>query len=174
MYRVCITLLAFFFLTDFSNSENFSKLDHSRLSFGEWRMGCEPKKTGALQLGSSSESSCFLFQHVASEADSAMTLLVMVVSSRDYGGHKLRVLAPLGVLLPSGMRLKVDSTLVGRLEFSRCFPEGCFSEIALDPELTERLKKGKDSFFIVFPEESQGVGFPISLKGLTAGLQNLP
>jgi invasion protein IalB len=63
---------------------------------------------------------------------------------------------------------------VGQAEFSRCFPEGCFSEVVLDSLLTERLKKGKNSFFIVFPEETRGVGFPISLKGLTAGLQNLP
>ncbi len=115
---------------------------------------------------------CFLFQRVVSESDPDMTLLVMLLSTPEKG-YKLRILAPLGILLSSGVRLKVDSTIVGLSEFSRCFPEGCFSEIALDPPLTERLKKGKNSFFIVFPEESQGVGFPISLKGLTAGLQSL-
>lgn len=173
MRCVWIALLAFLLAVPSVRAEDRSPDENQHRSFGEWIMRCQSLASAKPTPRQDSKSVCFLFQHVVSESDPAITLLVMILPSRD-GGHKLRVLAPLGILLSSGVRVKVDSTVVGQTEFSRCFPEGCFSEVILDPPLTERLKKGRNSFFIVFPEESQGVGFPISLKGLTAGLQNLP
>ncbi len=41
----------------------------------------------------------------------------------------LRVVAPLNVLLPAGLGLKVDDADIGRAGFVRCLPNGCVAEV---------------------------------------------
>src|SRR5262249_5321096 len=90
------------------------------------------------------------------------------------GGTLLRVLAPLGVLMPSGLGLKIDNQDIGRAGFVKCLASGCYAEVKVDDKLLGSLKGGKTATFIVFETPDQGIGFPIPLAGLNAGLADLP
>jgi invasion protein IalB len=86
----------------------------------------------------------------------------------------MRVVAPLGVLLPSGLGLKLDNVDVGRAGFVRCLPNGCVAEVVMDDKLLGQLRTAKTATFIIFETPEEGIGFPLSLNGIGEGYDKLP
>ncbi len=84
------------------------------------------------------------------------------------------MITPLGVLLPSGLGLKIDNEDVGRAGFVRCVAEGCLAEVIMENELLGKLRRGSQATFIVFETPEAGIGIPISLTGFSAGYDALP
>jgi invasion protein IalB len=86
----------------------------------------------------------------------------------------MRIQAPLGVLLPAGLGLKIDNADVGRAGFVRCLPRGCYAEVTMDDNLLKQLRTGTTATFFIFQTPEEGIGFPVSLKGFGAGYDKLP
>ena len=86
----------------------------------------------------------------------------------------LRVLAPVGVLLPNGLCLNIDGTDMGRVAFVRCLPNGCVAEVVMDDALLNQLSSGTTAIFVVFKTPEEGIGIPVSLNGFRDGFANLP
>jgi invasion protein IalB len=86
----------------------------------------------------------------------------------------MRVVAPLGVLLPSGLGLKIDNADIGRAGFVRCLPNGCIAEVVMNDDLLTKLRNGKTATFVIFQTPEEGIGFPMSLKGFAEGYDKLP
>lgn len=135
-------------------------------TFNDWQMRCE-KPAGA------ANEQCALVQNVAAADRPNVSLLVIILNTADGKGRLLRVLAPLGVLLPAGLGLKIDQSDVGRAGFVRCLPSGCVAEVVMDDNLVNRLKAGKIATFVVFQTPEEGIGVPVSLDGLEKGLAAL-
>ena len=136
-------------------------------TYGDWQLRCETP------AGAASEQ-CFLVQNVAAEDRPHVTLLVIVLKTADAKSRLLRVVAPLGVLLPSGLGLKIDDKEVGRAGFVRCLTTGCVAEVTMEDTLINQLKSGKQATFIVFQTAEEGIGIPVSLEGFGAGYDALP
>jgi invasion protein IalB len=136
-------------------------------TFGEWQLRCETP------AGAKTEQ-CAVVQNVAAEDRPNMTLLVIVLRTADGKSRLLRVVAPLGVLLPSGLGLRIDETDIGRAGFVRCLTTGCIAEVVLEDNLINQLKNGKTATFIVFQTAEEGIGIPISLNGFAQGFDSLP
>ena len=133
----------------------------------DWQIRCDTPP------GAKSEQ-CALIQNVTAEDRPNVGLSVIVLKTADKKQKILRVLAPLGVLLPSGLGLKIDQTDVGRTPFVRCLPNGCVAEVVLDDKLTDQMRKGTSATFIVFQTPEEGIGIPIALKGFAEGFDKLP
>ena len=103
-----------------------------------------------------------------------MTLLIIVLKTADGKSRLLRVVAPLGVLLPAGLGLKIDQADIGRAGFVRCINTGCFAEVVLEENLIGQLRKGGTATFIVFQTPEEGIGIPVSLNGFGPGFDSLP
>jgi invasion protein IalB len=99
---------------------------------------------------------------------------VIVLKTADQKSRLMRVIAPLGVLLPSGLGLKIDQTDIGRAGFVRCLPNGCIAEVVMDEKLLGQLRTGKSATFIIFQTPEEGIGFPMSLTGFGEGFDKLP
>ena len=138
-----------------------------RSSHGDWQMRCETPP------GAKSEQ-CALVQNVAAEDRPNVTLLVIALKTADNQSRLLRVVAPLGVLLPAGLGLKVDDKDIGRAGFVRCLNTGCIAEVVMDETLVNTLKTGQNATFIVFQTPEEGIGIPVSLTGFGEGLEKLP
>ena len=136
-------------------------------TFGDWQLRCETP------AGAKAEQ-CALVQNVAAEDRPNVTLLVIVLKTADAKSRLLRVVAPLGVLLPAGLGLKIDQTDVGRAGFVRCLTTGCVAEVVMEDTLLNQLKTGKTATFIVFQTPEEGVGIPVSLEGFGPGFDTLP
>ena len=95
------------------------------------------------------------------------------VQISSNGTRVLRVFAPLGVLLPPGLGLKIDDKDVGHAPFLRCHSFACYAQVVVEDSLVEQLKTGKTAIFIIFQTEEAGIGIPISLKGFGDALGEL-
>ena len=133
----------------------------------DWQIRCDTPP------GAKSEQ-CALIQSVTAEDRANVGLTVIVLKTADAKSRLMRVVAPLGVLLPSGLGLKIDNTDIGRAGFVRCLPNGCIAEVVMDDELIKKLRTGKTSTFIIFQTPEEGIGFPMSLAGFGEGYDKLP
>lgn len=134
---------------------------------GDWQVRCDTPP-GA------KDEQCALIQSVTAEDRPNVGLTVIVLKTADQKQRLLRVLAPLGVLLPSGLGLRIDNQDVGRTAFVRCLPNGCVTEIPIEDALLGQLKGGKTATFIVFQTPEEGIGIPVSLNGFATGFDKLP
>ncbi len=138
-----------------------------RSVFQDWQIRCDTPP------GAQSEQ-CALMQSVVAEDRANVGLTVIVLKTADTKSRVLRVIAPLGVLLPAGLGLKIDKTDVGRAGFVRCLPRGCFAEVIMDDNLLKQLRTGQTATFIISQTPEEGIGFPLSLKGFAEGYDKLP
>src|SRR5262249_56189410 len=99
---------------------------------------------------------------------------VVVVKAAEEKGRVVGVVAVVGVLLPSGLGLKIDKTDVGRAGFVRCLPNGCVAEVQMEENLLKQLRTGTSATFIIFQTPEEGIGIPMSLKGFGEGFDKLP
>jgi invasion protein IalB len=133
----------------------------------DWQIRCDTPP------GAHSEQ-CALIQSVTSADHANVGLTVIVLKTADQKSRLMRVVAPLGVLLPSGLGLKIDNADIGRAGFVRCLPNGCIAEVVMDDELIKKLRGGQTATFIIFQTPEEGIGFPMSLKGFAEGYDKLP
>ncbi|HTV34846.1 MAG TPA: invasion associated locus B family protein [Xanthobacteraceae bacterium] len=138
-----------------------------RSVYGDWQIRCETPP------GAQSEQ-CALMQSVTAEDRPNVGLTVLVLKVADLKSRLMRVVAPLGVILPSGLGLKIDNKDVGRAGFVKCLPNGCMAEINMDDNLLNQLRNGQSATFIIFQSPEEGIGFPMSLKGFGDGYDHLP
>ena len=138
-----------------------------RSVYGDWQIRCDTPP------GAQNEQ-CALMQSVTAEDRPNVGLTVIVLKTADQKSRLMRVVAPLGVLLPSGLGLKIDNNDVGRAGFVRCLPNGCVAEVVMDEKLLNQLKTAKTATFIIFQTPEEGIGFPMSLKGFGEGFDKLP
>ena len=134
---------------------------------GDWQVRCDTPP------GAQGEQ-CALIQSVTAEDRPNVGLTVIVLKTADQKSRLMRVLAPLGVLLPSGLGLKIDKTDVGRAGFVRCLPNGCVAEVQMEETLLKQLRTGTSATFIIFQTPEEGIGIPMSLKGFGEGFDKLP
>lgn len=157
-----------------------------RGTYGDWELRCETLQGKPEQ--------CILFQNVADEQQSDINLVVVVLKVTD--GRRpdatlvakrpvLRVIAPLGVLLPSGLGLKIESATeknaqgqpvlkdVGNTGFVKCVPSGCVAEVEMDDQLVNDFRRGKTAQFIIFYTPNEGRGLPLALDGFEAGFERI-
>lgn len=138
-----------------------------KAQYGDWQMSCDTPP------GASFEQ-CAIIQNVTAEDQPNVGLSVIVLKTADKKSRLLRVLAPLGVLLPNGLGLNVDGKDMGRVAFVRCLPNGCVAEVVLDDAMVTTLSDGTNAIFVVFKTPEEGIGIPVSLNGFSDGFKELP
>jgi invasion protein IalB len=138
-----------------------------KAKFEDWDLRCDTPAGAQNQQ-------CVIMQFVTAEDRENVGLSVVVMKTADKQARILRVLAPLGVLLPRGLGLRIDDTDMGTTGFIRCLPNGCVSEVLMDDSLIEKLRSGTQAMFIIFQTPEEGIGVPISLKGFGEGFDALP
>jgi len=134
---------------------------------GAWAVVCD-------QPAGASGEQCALLQNVVAEDRPEIGLSVVALKTADKKARILRILAPLGILLPNGLGLYVDGKDIGRAQFVRCFSDGCYAEVILEETLLKTLSEGKMATFIVFQTPEQGIGIPVDLNGFREGFDALP
>lgn len=133
---------------------------------GDWQIVCKPPPAG------SKNEICALVQSVTAE-DRNNVGLTVYFQRFSNGTRVLRVFAPLGILLPPGLGLKIDDKDVGNAPFLRCTTFACFAQVVVDEPLVAQLKTGKTAIFVIFQTEEAGIGIPISLSGFSQALAAL-
>lgn len=139
---------------------------------GNWKVQCE---TLPAAEGQPPGRQCGMIQVTQSEKNAKATLTLVLVSTKqnDKQIYNMRVIAPIGVFLPTGVALEIDGNAVGRVPFTRCMPQVCMAFAEASADTLSKLKKGKQANFIIY--EAPGIGLPmkLSLEGFSASLAAL-
>ena len=137
-----------------------------RETHGAWQVSCRTPP-GA------KEEKCALVQSVTAEDRPNVGLTVVFFKAIGEDKKLLRVVVPLGVLLPTGLGLKIDDQDVGNAPFLKCGKRGCVAEVVLQEEVINKLKNGENAMFIIFDTPEAGIGIPVSLQGFGDALAGL-
>ncbi len=157
----------FAFLATFVGLSGASAQGVVRATHGDWQIRCDQPPGLATEQ-------CALMQSVTAEDRNNIGLTVIVLKTPENDGRLMRILAPLGVLIPSGLGLFVDEEDLGKAGFVRCLPNGCVAEVVMDDALIGKLQGGTEATFIVFQTPEEGIGIPIGLNGFNEGYTALP
>lgn len=133
---------------------------------GDWQVRCETPPGAEKEM-------CALIQSIVADDRPNIGLVVIVLRTADGKNRLLRVIAPLGVLLPSGLGLKVDNVDIGHAGFVRCQPSGCIAEVVMEDKLVDQFKTGKTAVFIISQTPEEGVGIPLQLAGFKEAFDEL-
>ena len=132
---------------------------------GAWSIVCDTSAKDA-------DAPCVMMQNVIAEDRPDIGISVMVLK----GGpdtNVIRVLTPLGSLIPRGIWVYVDGARIGAMLFLRCLDEGCYAEVGVDKDSLAKLTSGKKAVFTVFQSPEEGIGFEVDLSGFAESLQAL-
>lgn len=148
--------------------------------YGNWQHRCD-------KSAASGAEQCILIQNVLDQSDINLAVVVLKVEDTAATAEArkldpqaapirrpvLRVITPLGILLPRGLGLKIDDKEIGSTSFVRCLESGCVAEVDMDAGLIEGFSKGKIAYFAVFLTPEEGRGLPVTLPGFAQGFAQL-
>ncbi len=134
---------------------------------GDWVTRCETPPGAA-------HEQCAIVLSVVDQDRPNLVLVVIVLNTADRKARLMRVIAPLGVLLPPGVGLRIDDADAGRLSFLQCLANGCIAQLAMDDTLIDKLKNGKIATLAIFQTPEQGVGVQAPLAGFKEAYEQLP
>ena len=150
-----------------AEAQTTSPIGKLKSQHGAWAIVCDTP------AGATNEQ-CLLRQIVVPEDRPEIGLAISVLKTADGKDTILRVRAPLGIILPSGLQLNVDGKLIGRAQFVRCFADGCLADVIMDQSLIDTLSNAKSATFSFFQSPEQGIGIPVELDGFKDGFAALP
>ena len=134
---------------------------------GDWTTRCETPPGAA-------HEQCAIVLSVVDQDRPNLILVVIMLNTADRKARLMRVIAPLGVLLPPGVSLRIDNAEAGRLSFLQCLPNGCVAQLAMDEALIGKLKNGKTATLGIFQTPEEGVGVQAPLAGFKEAYEQLP
>lgn len=143
------------------NAETVVKATH-----GDWEVRCVE---GTQQCG--------LLQ-VVKNPDGDNPLLdveVVAVEGNENAEALMRIRAPLGVLLPRGLALRVDGGEPIQTPFLVCAQNGCLAQIGLGAQGVNTLKRGATAELTLYSAQQpeQPVNARLSLMGFTRSYDEL-
>jgi invasion protein IalB len=171
-------------------------------TFDDWKIQCETvrvrKQEGSAASDAEAETAATEESTTTGKADSAaqevetrrlcgmvqstrsdkrpqigLTLYISRIKQGDKMQTQMRVMAPIGVFLPTGVGLEIDGVAVSRVPFSNCLPQICLARAEASPETLDKLKKGSVANFIIWEGPGSGMPMKISLKGFGKALEAL-
>jgi invasion protein IalB len=142
---------------------------------GDWKLQCENTPDDQPATGNDSKKQCGMVQTARNEKNPKVGLTLVLVKTRqnDKDLVMMRVMAPIGVFLPTGVALEIDGAAIGRVPFTRCLPQVCIAFAEAQATTIEKMRKGNAANFIIY--EAPGLGLPmkISLSGFSAAFEAL-
>lgn len=136
-----------------------------KATYGDWEIHCIE-----------GTDTCVM-QQIGKTADGKRALLVTIerLSGVTAQGKPvaaaMTVNVPLGVLIPYGVRLKIDDGEVKPVPLMRCLPESCAAREPLDDAMVDTLKKGSAAKFGFYLQNE--VLADVSLDGFTKAYSEL-
>lgn len=131
--------------------------DSKRPASQNWLKVCGPTKAG---------KACVLRQVVSANGQFLGSFLL-----HDDPGQKSQLMAiaavPLGVLLPYGLTWQIDGNRPMRVPYLLCDKLSCVSEIAINQDYLNALKKGSTLNLIAKNQRTKDLVVPINLAGFT-------
>jgi len=131
----------------------------------EWVKVCQTDPQSKKQV-------CLTNRALRSETGQTLMTAVVVQLVSDKK-QILRLILPVGVLIPNGAGIFLDNTHFESGKFLVCTPEGCLVQIELSDSALATLRKAH-TMAVALKTPNQQVSLPLSVDGLAKALDNPP
>jgi invasion protein IalB len=106
--------------------------------------------------------------------ESGQRLVHMAVGYLAANGRAAAVVTmPLGISLPPGATISVDSDAPREIVIERCDNNGCVGAVTLSGGFVAQLKRGREARISFHDGTRRRIAVPVSLLGFTAGFNSL-
>jgi len=162
MARLAALCLGLLFLAGGARAEG---LEHEK--HGAWETRCETPP-GA------ERRQCYLVETAMADDRPNVVLIIIALSTADRKSRLLRVIAPLGVLLPQGMQMRFGDQAVGTANFIRCLPNGCIAEAEINDRLLATIEAAKTAVFTIYETPEEPIPVLVPVDGFKEAMDSLP
>lgn len=111
------------------------------------------------------------------QGEDAMVVRISKVDAQADDGQKIpatvEIVAPLGVILPAGLRVQIDGGQVRGTSFQLCLANGCLAQDVMNQAFIDDMKGGTTAKMIVVVPRQGEVIVNISLSGFTKSFNSL-
>lgn len=129
-------------------------------AFQDWRLTCAAR--------TEKKGGCVVQSAVFDRATG--TPLIQLTVGKNGQADTLAIVAPLGVLVPPGLRISMGSGPQRPIAFKTCIQAGCIATLPLDSGLTDAMSTNTDGQIILVNGVGKAVGMKYSLKGFKDAL----
>lgn len=133
--------------------------DTLKVKHGDWEVRCVPEG-----------KPCYMTQVVQNaEGSPLMNVVIRKLPSNEKATAVALFRAPLGVVLPRGVEMRIDGGDPVTSPFIYCLGNGCFSEVAMTDEGVQRLQRGAAASLSIYSVQkpNEAVQVKLSLIGFT-------
>jgi len=130
-------------------------------TYEDWIVRCETLS------GPPVRKSCEMVQYTQAKGGQGVISQLAIGRVSKTDPVKLVVQLPIGIWLPSGVKLVADTKDSGLLAtFKRCLPQACFADVDVSNEVLRRYRTVTEQGQIVFKDGNQkDTMLPVSFKG---------
>lgn len=129
-----------------------------KVKHGDWEVRC-----GA-------NNNCYMNQVINNDEGAPLiNVAIRQIKNNDKAKAIAVFVAPLGVVLPRGVEMKIDGGEPIGAPFLYCLGNGCFSELAMTDEGLDRLRRGAAATLQIFSVQkpTEAIQRKLSLSGFT-------
>lgn len=139
--------------------------DRLQETYRDWMVRCATVTEAA---GGAAGRICELSQELF-EAESGQRVLSAVVRRDVDGAAALSLIAPFGLRLADGVGLVVDGSVLARIPFRTCLPQGCIATATLDAEALAGIAAATTAEVELVTDGGAALTLSLSLAGFTDG-----
>lgn len=129
-----------------------------KVKHGDWEVRC-----GA-------NNACYMNQVLNNDEGAPLiNVAIRQIKNNDKAKAIAVFVAPLGVVLPRGVEMRIDGGDAIGSPFLYCLGNGCFSELAMTNEGLDRLRRGAAATLQIYSvqEPTKAIQRKLSLSGFT-------
>lgn len=136
-----------------------------------WQKRCAPVKESP--DAQQETEKCEIFQRLVVQETGKRLAEFAISPSPDGQGARGTMILPLGILIPEGVRMKIDDGPVMRFDLRYCDVIGCVGFVTLNDELLDMFRKGNEAQVVFKSPAGQVLGAKFALTGFTATYKQL-
>ena len=133
--------------------------------FQDWRKKC--------QFIENRGNVCLIYQNLTVK-DSGKSLLY---ASFSYTGKEKNLVGsfklPFGILLPTGVALKIDENEQVNFTIQTCLADGCYASVNIEKDLLNEFKSGEEAKVGFKTIDQRQLAVKLSLKGFRSAINSL-
>lgn len=134
--------------------------------FGSWTLRCSGPASGA-------HADCMMFQNLVQKAGGQPVLQFGIGMAPPDGRPAVLVSLPLGIALPPGLTVQIDSGSPAVFPIERCEPDGCRASFKMRDATVQQLSQGRQLRLTFYDGERKPLKVSLSLEGFGAAFKAL-
>lgn len=170
-----MVLLAVAAIPAAAQTEDTSRPDSVREVYRDWVFACGPAAAAAADTdGAAPDLVCRMSQRV-NQPDTNLRVLELVLAPAANGRVTGEFIAPFGLDLATGLKLRIDEGVAWTVPFRTCVPEGCLAPLPLTDDRIAALRAGGTLAVEMQPaaDGAEPIVIALSLLGFSAAYQRL-